>query len=167
MTCSPYKITFFGVVLLDFDDEVDSLPTFPVRGEVQSITYAGAAEATIFGRQGRIESLNWSRLRNWASHPEAQGMAIAGRLRIPVGKVGVLKVEVKDGASFEYREFALEEPIHGPAIGTAFEVRESYSGIGTGLVITDRAGLGGELMGEEDGLMGATADNVAMAERGF
>ena len=52
MICSQYKLTYFGVVLLDFDELVDRQPELPVTGDAQVVSFAGAvtgAEAAITG----------------------------------------------------------------------------------------------------------------------
>ena len=141
MICSPYKITFLGEVLLDFDEEVDTLPSFPASGEIQAVTFAGAAEASVFGRGGRIEALNWVRLKNWSSHHEAAVKAISGRSAMRVGVVGVLNIQVKDGGEFEFSNFALESVEHSPAQHWGYHVRESYSGQGTGLTVINNGGF--------------------------
>lgn len=164
MICSQYKLTFFGVVLLDFDELVDRQPELPVTGDAQVVSFAGAVTGAVFGRGNTRQAVSWSRLKQYGSHAEAYGWAVAMREKVPTGKAGTLTIEVQDGATFELADFVLNEARVVPFEYPGFKAQETYSGQGAGLTVTDRGGLGGGEMGTDTRLMGDATVLATMAE---
>lgn len=163
MKCSQLKLTYQGLVLLDHDDLIEREPELPVSGESQPVSFAGATTGRVFARGNERQSASWTRVSKWASHAEAVGVAVARRKQIRLGQTGTLIIEVKDGATFELRDFVMESLRASPMEHTGFPVREEYAGQGGELVMTDRNGLLGDEMGDDTRLIGAAGETATMA----
>jgi hypothetical protein len=164
MYSSQLKITYAGIVLLDHGEVIDQLPSFPGTGDAQVVSFAGALVGSVFGRGNRRNSANWSRLKSWASHAEAQGMVLAMRKLVPLGQALPLTIEVDGGATFEIADFVMTQAEATPADFPGFRVMERYGGEGTELTITSRGTLGGDEMTDDTSLMGDATDLAKMGE---
>lgn len=164
MFCSHFKFTYFGVVLLDHDEDIERQPTLPATGDAQVVSFAGAETGAVFGRGNERQTASWTRMRQWESHAEAHGWAAATRMKVPLGKAGPLKIEIKDGATLELRDFVLTSLSCEPHAYLGYATRDEFSGQGTQLVVIDRGGLGGGEMAADTRLIGAAGRTSTMAE---
>lgn len=160
---SQLKLTFRGVVLLDFGERMERLPEISATGLAQAVDFAGATLGRVFGRGNERGAVSWGRFKSWESHAEATGMGIALRRLVSLGVAGTLEIEVENGATFELRDFVMTDLRAEPAELPGFHTRESFTGQGGELVITDRAGLGGDEMGNDPRLIGDATKTATMS----
>lgn len=167
MYASQVKLTYHGIVLLDYGDRMDRRPEFPASGLAQSVDFAGARSGKVFGRGNERGGVSWGRLKNWADHAEMVGMSIALRKIITLGKAATLTIEVEDGATFELEDFVLTDLRSEPADYPGFNAREEYSGQGGELVVVNLNGLGGDAMGDVGNteMMGAAGVTFTMSDK--
>lgn len=166
MTVSQLKITYAGIVLLDHGEKIERRPEISATGLAQAVDYAGAVKGKTFGRMNERGAMSWTRLKSWVSHEEAQGMALALRKLVPMGKASDLLIEVENGATFTVQDFVMTDLRAETFDFPGFHTREDFTGQGGDLVITSRGSLGGDEMGDVDNteLMGAAGVLFTMGE---
>tara|TARA_R110000772_G_scaffold157629_2_gene268793 strand:+ start:1101 stop:1607 length:507 start_codon:yes stop_codon:yes gene_type:complete len=148
MICSRHKLTLeaSGHILLDYGEEIERDVEIIPEGLSAAGNYAFAAEASLFGQGNLSFQISWNRVKQYASHVEADGWKLALLKTLPLYQEMTLLVEIEGGASFRFQEFVLQEPRFSNLVYDGFPLREEYSGLAAQMVIVDNAGLGGGTM---------------------
>ena len=109
MTCSSYRKTLGGVVLLDYGQRMTSDPTHPVSAQVQETGGPGAKWGRSIPRQNMARSWSWNQVLAFDSKAEAETMA----LQIPSILLSLpgreLFIEVEGGGATKVHDFSLTD----------------------------------------------------------
>ena len=143
MTCSHYRHTLQGVVLLDYGERMMAEPSYPLAAQVQESQFVGRKWGKARARGNILRTYSWTRILSFATLAERQTRQLqlpASFLSLPSGD---LLIEVEDGGKTLVKDFAL----------TAVTPAQRWEKNATDLLLTFE-GIGGEEVTIDNGAFG-------------
>jgi hypothetical protein len=107
MICSLWRIEFVTrsgavVLLLDYDEKVESEPVFSIQQSAVQTQSIFAAFGSSYALGGAMTEASWTRYRKFGTNHSARTTGLIEQQFHPWGEQGTLKVSIKDGSIWEF-----------------------------------------------------------------